>query len=75
MIIHASRIASVLVIAPPPVCPGAGCDRSFVAGLRQQPLPVHSITSSARSSIDLGNEMPKAFAVLRLMINSTLVTF
>jgi len=34
----------------------------------------HSITSSARASSDVGTLSPSAFAVLRLMANSTLVT-
>jgi hypothetical protein len=73
MIIQARRIASVLVIAPPLARPGAEGDR-FVACLRRQLSPVHSITSSARSRIGIGNEMPKAFTVLRLTMSSILVT-
>ena len=73
MTIQASRIASVLVTAPPPACPGAGGDR-FLAYLRGQHLAVHLITSSARSRIEFGNETPKALAVLRLRMSSALVT-
>src|SRR5437868_8070591 len=37
-------------------------------------IPNHSITSSARTSNAVGNVSPSVLAVLRLMINSTLVT-
>src|SRR5216683_215011 len=40
---------------------------------RDELAPFHSITSSARTRIDVGIVMPSAFAVLRLTISSTLV--
>jgi len=40
---------------------------------RYELAPFHSITSSARSRIDVGTSKPRNFAVLRLMISSTFV--
>src|SRR5262245_12889213 len=40
---------------------------------RDELAPPHSITSSARTRIDVGTSRPSALAVLRLMISSTLV--
>jgi len=43
------------------------------AGLRELLAPLHSITSSASSSIEGGTVRPRAFAVFTLMTNSNLV--
>src|SRR5262245_25674595 len=40
---------------------------------RDELAALHSITSSARTRIDVGTSRPSALAVLRLMISSTLV--
>src|SRR5215207_1262171 len=47
--------------------------RHCAAEQRNELAPLHSITSSARPSSGSGTIKPSAFAVLRLMISSTLV--
>jgi len=51
-------------------------ERQFraIAGLMHRSKRHHSITSSARSRIDVGNSIPIAFAVLRLTTISNFVT-
>ena len=52
-------------------CRERPCHRT--AEQRDELAPLHSITSSARSSIAVGNSMPIALAVLRLTTNSNFV--
>src|SRR5262249_21423372 len=40
---------------------------------RDERAPLHSITSSARNRMDVGNSIPSAFAVLRLRASSNVV--
>src|SRR6516164_1652082 len=47
--------------------------RCNAAEQRDELAALHSITSSARSRIDVGNAIPNLFAVLRLMIRSNFV--
>src|SRR5215472_3643973 len=47
--------------------------RRRTAEQRYECAPLHSITSSARASSVGGTSRPSAFAVLRLMINSSFV--
>src|SRR5262249_47173925 len=47
--------------------------RRSAAEQRDELAPLHSITSSARTSIDDGMSRPSVFAVLRLMMRSNLV--
>src|SRR5262249_2945448 len=47
--------------------------RSRSAQQRDEVAPFHSITSSARSRIDVGNTIPNLFAVLRLTTSSNFV--
>src|SRR5262245_45726341 len=49
------------------------CD-GCAAEQRDEVAPPHSITSSARRRMDVGNSMPIAFAVLRLITVSKFVT-
>jgi hypothetical protein len=60
---------------------GAPCQRNLLSGqehgrtipLADSQSAAHSITSSARPRSEIGTVMPSAFAVVRLMISSTLV--
>src|SRR5262245_6281779 len=47
--------------------------RRRAAKQRDELAPPHSITSSARTRIAVGNTIPKLFAALRLMISSNFV--
>jgi hypothetical protein len=47
--------------------------RHRAADKRDELAPIHSTTSSARKRIDVGNTIPKLFAVFRLMTSSNFV--
>src|SRR5437660_1366792 len=61
------------VTGPLPVGPGRGSSLSILTEPHEELLPPHSMTSSARASRVDGISMPRAFAVLRLIVNSYLV--